>query len=303
MFSLSRRNKNKLIPLIILLLTVSLACFNLNAADAMDDEDDPDVWLPSPLSSGGDSQDDGGNGKGCSFSDCTFLSLFLPSEYQSLFRTVSRLDIIFHAPVEPWSGDSSPETGLFGLRLTGIEWAGSPSLDPQRRSPEGNDNGLSDKSGVHVFVPPDESLKVCADDDSYVITNVSERDRRMAVVVPQDGVHDEIIRFELTQRPDVVSGKMWLVVGDLSEIRVDGLHLHLAAFQTKISRTNNGSLDLSDLLDRIDQATHEKVDVGVVQVGYDQEGNVVSLINVAINVQPAPNFDDPVQILRIYTQD
>ena len=287
MFSPVRWKRANLIIAMALLLTVSFCCPVLMAIDD-EDNDLPPVILP--LHKPG-----GGGGGGGEENNRVGIDSPFPPTYGSRgeFGIITNVSVVFEAAVRMipvLTCDDIP-----GLRVSGRDQFVNMTLTMvgSGATPDNPDARIS------VTAPAGEHLRVMVDDATFLVRN------NYAFGTTLDEIFAGLFQFDLNSGFEVISGRVCIIRSDLSDIGVDELHRAVldGRIESKFSLPNDGSADLDELIKlAAEDLRNEVFDLGVIQIGYDAGGNVVSLSNVIVSADPYAGYGCPVEV-KVFTLD
>jgi hypothetical protein len=282
MFSPKRWNRADLIISLALLLAVTLCSPILVAIDD-EDNDLPPVILPVNKPGGGSE----GNRAG-------YINPIYPTFEHDLGGPWIRrhVGVVFDASVQMLtvpSAESVPGvqvSGCHGGVIMTLAQAGSSGVP---KEPDAQ---------INVTAPLGITLKVLMDDATFVIRN------HYAMSTSLNEILADIFQLDVNSGIDTVSGMTCVATGDLSGISARALHKAVlnGSVESKVFLPNNGSADLTRLIELAeDDLRNEVFDLGVIQVGYDDMGNVMTITNVIVTATSG-GIECPVDI-RVCTID
>jgi hypothetical protein len=150
---------------------------------------------------------------------------------------------------------------------------------------------------ISVTTPACKILRVMVDDATFVVRN------HYAFGTTLDEIFEGLFQFDLNSGSEAASGMICIAQGDLSNISAAELHdaVREGKVENRVCRFNNGSADLDELIKlAAEDLRNEVSDLGVIQVGYDVAGNIVSITNVIVTADPYAGYECPVDI-RVFT--
>jgi|GEM_PF-5912432 len=275
MFSKKRWKRADLTVLLIFSVSISICCPFLVA---FDDDEDGSVWLPGP-------------GKGLSvgqWADSAGTDLFIPRHF--VFEVSLAIDA-------PWV--LLPEVSECHL-VPGLEISGEKKrVGLMLCTAGGSEEPTNPDARVLITGPVGQILEVTTDTRSVVFDDL------YTITTSVDDALSDLFRFDLNAGDSAVSALgCAFLADDLSGIGAEDLHLAVFDGNVGEMRTywrNDGSVDFSDLIRRAEpylrNGTYE---FGLILIGYDLDGNPVSMTNVILSADPYQGPEVPL-FIRVFT--